>query len=156
MLTNGLTFHRVIGAVPFGSAFRAATGRARSPRSGTCAPQKARAPDAQLEIAELRIRAGGAAEAGWLLEDAVRRHPQRRDQALALARVSLLLGNPAHAREVADAVPIGSDGRAWMPISRAAPQTSSRRACASIRRSPTGCAPWAICASQTTIGNGLE
>jgi len=61
--------------------------------------------EAQLELAQLLIRAGNAPEAGWLLEAAVRRHPERADLALALARVSLLLGNPARAREVADGIP---------------------------------------------------
>jgi tetratricopeptide (TPR) repeat protein len=60
--------------------------------------------DAQLELAQLLVRAGNAPEAGWLLEDAVRRHPDRADLALALTRVSLLLGNPARAREVADGI----------------------------------------------------
>ncbi len=60
--------------------------------------------DAQLELAQLLIRAGNAPEAGWLLEDAAREHPGRADLAVALARVSLLLGNPARAREVADRV----------------------------------------------------
>jgi len=60
--------------------------------------------DAQLELAQLLVRAGNAPEAGWLLEEAVRRHPERADVALALARVSLLLGNPARAREVAEGV----------------------------------------------------
>ncbi len=62
------------------------------------------AADAQLELAQLLVRAGNAPEAGWLLEDAVRRHPERADVALALARVSLLLGNPARARKVADGI----------------------------------------------------
>jgi predicted Zn-dependent protease len=66
-------------------------------------------PDAQLELAQLLVRAGNAPEAGWLLEDAVRRHPDRADLALALARVSLLLGNPARAREVADGVPVEAE-----------------------------------------------
>jgi len=60
--------------------------------------------DAQLELAQLLVRAGNAPEAGWLLEDAARRHPDRADVALALARVSLLLGNPARARGVADGI----------------------------------------------------
>jgi tetratricopeptide (TPR) repeat protein len=61
--------------------------------------------DALLEVAQLLVRAGNAPEAGWLLEDAVRRHPARADLTLALARVSLLLGNPARAREVSDGIP---------------------------------------------------
>ena len=60
--------------------------------------------DAQLERAQLFVRAGNAPEASWLLETAARQHPDRADLALALARVSLLLGNPARAREVADAI----------------------------------------------------
>jgi tetratricopeptide (TPR) repeat protein len=60
--------------------------------------------DAQLELAQLLVRAGNAPEAGWLLEDAARRHPDRADLALGVARVSLLLGNPARAREVVDGI----------------------------------------------------
>lgn len=58
----------------------------------------------QLEMAQLLVQAGNAPEAGWLLEDAARRHPGRANLALALARVSLLLGNPARAREVANGI----------------------------------------------------
>jgi predicted Zn-dependent protease len=54
--------------------------------------------DAQFELAQLLVWAGSAPEASWLLEDAARRCPDRADLALALARVSLLLGNPARAR----------------------------------------------------------
>jgi predicted Zn-dependent protease len=56
--------------------------------------------EAQLELSQLLVRAGNAPEAGWLLEEGVQRFPDRDDLRLALARVSLLLGNPARAREV--------------------------------------------------------
>jgi tetratricopeptide (TPR) repeat protein len=59
---------------------------------------------AQLRLAQLLVRAGNAPEAGWLLEDVFRRHPDHAEVSLALARVSLLLGNPARAREVADGI----------------------------------------------------
>jgi tetratricopeptide (TPR) repeat protein len=75
--------------------------------------------DAQLELAQLLVRAGNAPEAGWLLEDATRRHPDRADLALALARVSLLLGNPARAREVADAIPVEAEQHAHALVLRA-------------------------------------
>ena len=41
--------------------------------------------DAQLELARLLVQAGNAPEAGWLLEEATRRHPERADLTLALA-----------------------------------------------------------------------
>jgi predicted Zn-dependent protease len=56
-------------------------------------------PEALLEIAAWYQRAGDASRASWLLEPAVRRFPDRADLRVALARVSLVLGNPARARE---------------------------------------------------------
>lgn len=63
--------------------------------------------DALLEVTQLFVRAGDAPRASWLLEDGVRRFPGRDDLRIALARVSLLLGNPSRAREVV--LPIQSD-----------------------------------------------
>ncbi len=74
---------------------------------------------AQLELAQLLVRAGNAPEAGWLLEDAARRHPDRADVAVALARVSLLLGNPARAREVADEIAAEAEEHADALVLRA-------------------------------------
>jgi len=62
-------------------------------------------PERAAELAQLLVAAGSAPEAGWLLEDAVRRYPERYDLRVVLARVSLLLANPALALEVAAAVP---------------------------------------------------
>jgi len=61
-------------------------------------------PEARLELARLLVRAGDAPEAAWLLEETARRHPGHTELALAMARVSLLLGDPARAGEVASAV----------------------------------------------------
>jgi tetratricopeptide (TPR) repeat protein len=75
--------------------------------------------DAQLELAQLLVQAGNAPEAGWLLEDAVRQHGDRADLALGLTRVSLLLGNPARAREVADGISSDSEQHADALVLRA-------------------------------------
>ena len=61
-------------------------------------------PDADLEHAGLLVRAGNAPEASWVLEESARQHPDRADIAVALGRVSLLLGNAARAREVVEAI----------------------------------------------------
>src|SRR5262245_19242296 len=63
--------------------------------------------DSLLEVAQLLVRSGDAPRAGWLLEEGVQRFPGRDDLRLALARVSLLLGNPSRAREVV--VPIAAE-----------------------------------------------
>ncbi len=48
-----------------------------------------------MEIAALRVQAGDAPRAAWILEEGLRRFPDRDDLRLALARVALLLGNPS-------------------------------------------------------------
>ncbi|MBW1885383.1 MAG: hypothetical protein JRJ58_17750, partial [Deltaproteobacteria bacterium] len=45
-------------------------------------------PDALLEVSRLRIRAGDAPLAAWLLESGMRRYPDRDDVRLALANVA--------------------------------------------------------------------
>ena len=64
-------------------------------------------PESTLEIAQLRVAAGDAPRAAWLLEEAVRRFPERDDLRLALAQVALLLGNPSLAHEAL--APVGPD-----------------------------------------------
>jgi predicted Zn-dependent protease len=78
--------------------------------------------DAQLELAQLLVRAGNAPEAGWLLEDLVRRHPGRADVTLALVRVSLLLGNPARAFELANDITSETEQHADALVLRAQAQ----------------------------------
>jgi tetratricopeptide (TPR) repeat protein len=76
-------------------------------------------PDSLLEVAQLLVQSGDAPRAGWLLEEGVQRFPDRNDLRLALARVSLLLGNPSRAREVAIPVAPGSEQHAAALITRA-------------------------------------
>jgi tetratricopeptide (TPR) repeat protein len=64
--------------------------------------------DSLLELADLLVRGGDAPGAGWLLEEGVRRHPERDDLRVALSRVALLLGNPSLARRVAAEIEPGS------------------------------------------------
>jgi tetratricopeptide (TPR) repeat protein len=73
----------------------------------------------QLELALLLIRAGNAPEAGWLLENTARRHPSRNDVAIVLTRVSLLLGNPSRASEVANSIPPVAEEHANAMVLRA-------------------------------------
>jgi tetratricopeptide (TPR) repeat protein len=75
--------------------------------------------DALLEVAQLRVRAGNAPDAGWLLEEGVRRYPERDDLRLALGRVALLLGNPSLAREAVAPVAPGSEEHAAALVTRA-------------------------------------
>ncbi len=65
------------------------------------------APETLIEVAQLQVQAGSAPDAGWLLEEAVRRFPERANVRVASGRVALLLGNPALAR--ASVLPIGAD-----------------------------------------------
>ena len=58
-------------------------------------------PESSIEVARLLVAAGSAPEAAWRLEDAWRRDPERPDLQLALARVSLLVGDPSRARHLA-------------------------------------------------------
>ena len=76
-------------------------------------------PESLLEIAQLRIAAGDAPRASWLLEEAVRRFPKRDDLRLALARVALLLGNPSLAHEALAPVAPDSERHADALVTRA-------------------------------------
>jgi len=76
-------------------------------------------PDALLEIAQLRVAAGDAPRAAWLLEQAVRRHSDRDDLRLALARVALILGNPSLANEAVLPVAPASEQHPFALILRA-------------------------------------
>jgi superkiller protein 3 len=75
--------------------------------------------DSLLEVAQLLVQSGDAPRAGWLLEEGVQRFPDRDDLRLALARVSLLLGNPSRAREAVIPVAPGSEQHAAALITRA-------------------------------------
>ncbi len=76
-------------------------------------------PESLLEIARLRVTAGDAPRASWLLEEAVRRFPKRDDLRIALARVALLLGNPSLAHEVLAPVAPDSERHADALVTRA-------------------------------------
>ena len=76
-------------------------------------------PDALLELAQLLVQVGSAPDAGWLLEEAVRRFPERDDLRLALARVALLLGNPSLAREAVAPIEADSEQHALALVVRA-------------------------------------
>jgi tetratricopeptide (TPR) repeat protein len=76
-------------------------------------------PEALLELAQLLVQVGSAPDAGWLLEEAVRRFPERDDLRLALARVALLLGNPSLAREAVTPVAADSEQHAGALVTRA-------------------------------------
>ena len=69
------------------------------------------APDAAgtVRVASLWATVGEATRALWLLEDAARAHPEDAAIHVALARVSLLLANPARALEAASVVPADSE-----------------------------------------------
>ena len=75
--------------------------------------------DSLLEVAQLRVQVGDAPRAGWLLEAAVQRFPERDDLRLALASVSLLLGNPSLARRVVASIAAGTDLHATALVARA-------------------------------------
>jgi arylsulfatase A-like enzyme/tetratricopeptide (TPR) repeat protein len=93
-------------------AVRAALGRGDRPAAvrsiGALGDLLPATPETSLEIAGLLVQAGSAPDAGWLLEEAVRRDPGRADLRLALARVGLLLGNPSLSRELAASVEPGA------------------------------------------------
>jgi tetratricopeptide (TPR) repeat protein len=65
------------------------------------------APESTLEVARSLGRVGELNRAQWLLEEAARRHPQRKDVKLGLAEVSLLIGDAA--RALAAVAPIAAD-----------------------------------------------
>jgi len=75
--------------------------------------------ESALEIAKLRVVAGDAPRAGWLLEEAVRRFPERDDLRLSLARVALLLGNPSLAHEALAPVAPDSEHHSDALVTRA-------------------------------------
>jgi tetratricopeptide (TPR) repeat protein len=75
--------------------------------------------DSLLEVAQLLVQSADAPRAGWLLEEGVQRFPDRGDLRLALARVSLLLGNPSRARETVLPVAPGSEQHAAALVTRA-------------------------------------
>lgn len=75
--------------------------------------------DSLLEVSQLMVQAGDAPRASWLLEAGLRRFPRRDDVRLAVARVSLLLGNPSHAREVVLPIAPGSKQDAAALVVRA-------------------------------------
>jgi len=64
-------------------------------------------PETLIEVAQLLVQAGSAPDAGWMLEEGVRRFPGRDDVRVASGRVALLLGNPALAR--ATVLPVEAD-----------------------------------------------
>ena len=75
--------------------------------------------DSLLELAQLLVRSGDAPRAAWLLEEAVQRFPERDDLRLALARVSLLLGNPSLAQQAVAPVDSGSEQHLAALVTRA-------------------------------------
>ncbi|MDH5305986.1 MAG: tetratricopeptide repeat protein [Myxococcales bacterium] len=62
------------------------------------------APETLVEVASQLARAGEAAEAVWLLEDALTRFPDRDDLRLALGNAALLVADPARARSAVEPV----------------------------------------------------
>jgi tetratricopeptide (TPR) repeat protein len=69
-------------------------------------------PEALLDRAALLAAAGETAQAVWLLESAVKRHPGRAELAIALARLSLVVDNATAARAAVQAIPPGSEHHA--------------------------------------------
>jgi arylsulfatase A-like enzyme/tetratricopeptide (TPR) repeat protein len=63
--------------------------------------------DSSLEVAGLLVRAGEAPQASWVLEEGVRRFPERDDLRIALSRVATQVGSPSMALEVL--APIGAE-----------------------------------------------
>jgi tetratricopeptide (TPR) repeat protein len=76
-------------------------------------------PEALLELAQLTVQAGDAPRAGWQLEEAVRRFPERDELRIALARVALMLGNPSQTREAVLAIAPASEQHALALVLRA-------------------------------------
>jgi tetratricopeptide (TPR) repeat protein len=81
-------------------------------------------PGSFLELGSLLARSGGAPEAAWLLEEGVRRHPERDDLRLALAEIALLLGNPSLARETVAPIAPGAGQHAAALVARARAELS--------------------------------
>jgi tetratricopeptide (TPR) repeat protein len=66
-------------------------------------------PEALLELTGLMVRAGEAPQSVWLLEEGVRRFPERADLRLALAQAALLVNDASRARAVLALVPEDSE-----------------------------------------------
>jgi len=64
--------------------------------------------EALLELTQLLVAAGEAAQAVWLVQDGLRQFPDRDDVRLALARTALLTNDPALARSVLLEIPAAS------------------------------------------------
>jgi tetratricopeptide (TPR) repeat protein len=62
-------------------------------------------PEAYLEQAALWVRAGEAPRAVWLLDEGVTRFPERGDLRVMHASTALLVGDPARADGIAQAIP---------------------------------------------------
>ncbi len=65
--------------------------------------------DAVAERALLLVHAGEAAQAVWLLDEAISRFPERPDLRLALARAALLVNDPSRARRAVFTIEAGSE-----------------------------------------------
>jgi tetratricopeptide (TPR) repeat protein len=68
---------------------------------------RAESSEDPLEFAELLVKAGEAAQAVWVLQEAVHQSPERDELRIALAQAALLVGDAAAARDAL--VPIGKD-----------------------------------------------
>jgi predicted Zn-dependent protease len=79
----------------------------RSPRSTSLRELRAESSEDPLEFAELLVKAGEAAQAVWVLQEAVHQSPERDELRIALAQAALLVGDAAAARDAL--VPIGKD-----------------------------------------------
>ena len=66
-------------------------------------------PKALLQLTGLMVRAGEAPQSVWLLEEGVRRFPERDDLRLALAQAALLVNDASRAQAVLASVPESSE-----------------------------------------------
>ena len=66
-------------------------------------------PEAASEIAGLLVQSGEAAQAAWVLEEALRRFPESDELRLALGRVALITANASLARSAVESVSPESD-----------------------------------------------
>jgi tetratricopeptide (TPR) repeat protein len=76
------------------------------------APADETSPEALLDRAALLTSAGETAQAVWLLEGAVKRHPGRADLSLGLGRLALMVDNATAARDAVRGIPPGSEHHA--------------------------------------------